>query len=133
MMQANGFIGRKQLPVGPVQWSVEGTAAAIEVGTTERVLFEFNAGGWDDFGLSADTNGLAAGDTVVLRITTPAGGELASQTITGGSAPGPQATTSTAALPALASRYVVRATGTYASLTTAPVNAQVFLRRVNRC
>lgn len=132
-MQANGFIGRAQYPRGPVQWSLLGTAAPVEVGTTERVLFEFNAGGWDDWGLNADTNGLAAGDTVVIRVTTPAGGEIASQTITGGSVAGPQATTSTAALPALSPRYVVHAVGTYTSLNTAPVNASIFLRRTAQC
>lgn len=132
-MQKNGFIGRKQYPVGPVQWSVWGTASAVPVGTSKRVLFEFQAGGWDDFGLNADTVGLSAGDTITFTIETPAGAVLATQVITGGSLPGNQATTSTSAYQSLSPRYIVKAQGSYATLTSADVNCQVYLRRTQAC
>ena len=132
-MQKNGFIGRKQYPIGPVQWAVWGTASPVTVTTGKRILFEFQSGGWDDFGLNADTTGLDAGDTVEITVETPAGAIVATQTITGATTAGDQATTSTASIPALSPRLVVKAKGTYAVITSVDVNCQVFLRRLNSC
>jgi len=132
-MQKNGFIGRKQYPIGPVQWSVWGTAAPVTVTTAKRILFEFQSGGWDDFGLNADTLGLDPGDTVEITVETPAGAIVATQTITGATTAGDQATTSSTPIPALSPRLVVKAKGTYALITSVPVSCQVFLRRLNSC